>query len=170
MRDIGKSYPILIYPISFSITFIRKINLPSSFPSSFYPSSLSPFIPSWQKKYLKGKGKVLVAQSCPALCDPTDWILPGSSVHGILQARILEWVTIPFPGYLLDPGIKPSSPTMQADSLTSEPPLSAYLSRLYGRGEKAPSWSLHFGRSLFSDSQFLPLPPCLVPVSIQPYH
>ena len=38
--------------------------------------------------------KVLVAQSCPTLCDPVDYTysLPGSSVHGILQARILEWV------------------------------------------------------------------------------
>ena len=34
-------------------------------------------------------------QLCPTLCDPTDCILPGSTVHGILQARILEWVTIP---------------------------------------------------------------------------
>ena len=35
-----------------------------------------------------------VAQSCPTLCDPTDCSLPGSSVHGIFPARILEWVTI----------------------------------------------------------------------------
>ena len=34
-------------------------------------------------------------QSCPTLCDPMDCSLPGSSVHGILQARILEWVAIP---------------------------------------------------------------------------
>ena len=40
--------------------------------------------------------KVKVAQSCPTLCDPMNWGLPGSSVHGILQARILEWVAIPF--------------------------------------------------------------------------
>ena len=39
---------------------------------------------------------VLVAQSCPTLCDPTDSNPPGSSVHGILQARILEWIAIPF--------------------------------------------------------------------------
>ena len=39
---------------------------------------------------------VLVAQSCLILCDPVDCSLPGSSVHGILQARILEWVAIPF--------------------------------------------------------------------------
>ena len=35
------------------------------------------------------------AQSCPALCDPIDCILPGSSVHGVLQIRILEWVAMP---------------------------------------------------------------------------
>ena len=37
-----------------------------------------------------------VAQSCPTLCDPMDCSLPGSSVHGILQARVLEWVAISF--------------------------------------------------------------------------
>ena len=41
------------------------------------------------------KVKVLVAQSCLTLCDPMD-CRPGSSAHGILQARILEWVVIPF--------------------------------------------------------------------------
>ena len=38
----------------------------------------------------------VVAESCPALCDPMDRIPPGSSVYGILQARILEWVAISF--------------------------------------------------------------------------
>ena len=42
------------------------------------------------------KARVLVAQSCSILCDPMDCCLPGSSVHGILQARILEWVAISF--------------------------------------------------------------------------
>ena len=37
-----------------------------------------------------------VAQSCPAVCNPKDCSLPGSSVHGILQARILEWVALSF--------------------------------------------------------------------------
>ena len=37
-----------------------------------------------------------VAQSCPTLCDPVDRSPPGSLVHGILQARILEWVAISF--------------------------------------------------------------------------
>ena len=40
--------------------------------------------------------KVLVAQSCPTLCNPMDCSPPGSSVCGILQARIQEWVAIPF--------------------------------------------------------------------------
>ena len=39
---------------------------------------------------------MLVAQSCLTLCDPTDCSPPVSSVHGILQARTLEWITIPF--------------------------------------------------------------------------
>ena len=38
----------------------------------------------------------LVTQSCPTLCDPVDLSLPGSSVHGVLHARILEWVAMPF--------------------------------------------------------------------------
>ena len=40
--------------------------------------------------------EVLVAQSCPTLCDPMDYSPPGSSVHGSLQVRIREWVAIPF--------------------------------------------------------------------------
>ena len=48
------------------------------------------------KQFLLMKVKVLVAQSCLTLCDPMDYSPPGSSVHGILQARVLEWVAIPF--------------------------------------------------------------------------
>ena len=66
------------------------------------------------------KVKVLVAQLCLTLCDPIDCSLPDSSVHGILQARILEWVAIPFSMDLPDPGIKPGFPTLQADSLPSD--------------------------------------------------
>ena len=39
---------------------------------------------------------VLSLQSCPALCDPTDRSPPGNSVHGIVEARLLEWVAMPF--------------------------------------------------------------------------
>ena len=48
------------------------------------------------------KVKVLVAQLYPNLCEAMDNSLPGSSVHGILQARILKWVAIPNPGIKLD--------------------------------------------------------------------
>ena len=45
---------------------------------------------------LIGKSESEVAQSCPTLCDPVDCSLPGSSLHGILQATILEWLAISF--------------------------------------------------------------------------
>ena len=61
--------------------------------------------------------KVKVAQSCPTLCNLTD-----CTVHGILQARTLEWVSFPSAGDLPNPGIKPRSPALQADSLPTEPP------------------------------------------------
>ena len=47
--------------------------------------------------------------SCVRLCDPMDCYPPGSSVHGIPPARILEWGAISFTGDLRDPGIKPES-------------------------------------------------------------
>ena len=49
-----------------------------------------------------------------------DCSLPGSSAHGILQARILEWVALPFSRGSSLPGIEPGSPTLQASSLLSE--------------------------------------------------
>ena len=63
---------------------------------------------------------VLVTQSCPTLWDPTNCSPPGFSVLGILQERILEWIAIPSPEDLPDPGIEPRSPALQADSLLSE--------------------------------------------------
>ena len=58
------------------------------------------------------KVKVKIAQSCLTLCDPMDY-----TVHGILQARILEWVAFPSPGDLPNPGLELRSPALQADSL-----------------------------------------------------
>ena len=51
-------------------------------------------MPFWIISRIESESEV--AQSCPTLCNPTDCSLPGFSVHGILQARILEWVTISF--------------------------------------------------------------------------
>ena len=53
--------------------------------------------------------KVKVTQSCLTLCDPMDF-----TVHGILQAKILEWVAFPFSKDLPNPGIKPMSLTSPA--------------------------------------------------------
>ena len=60
-------------------------------------------------------------QLCPTLCNPVDSSTPGSSDHGLLQARILQWVAILFSRDPSDPGIEPRSPALQADSLPSEP-------------------------------------------------
>ena len=76
-----------------------------------------------------------VAQPCPTLCDPVDCSPPGSSVYGILQARVLEWLPFPSPGDLPDPGIKPRSPTLQADALTSEQPGKQENKQVDGRVE-----------------------------------
>ena len=62
----------------------------------------------------------LVTQSCLILCDPKDCSPPGSSVHGILQPRTLEWVAMPSSRDLPDPGLEPASPkslASRADSL-----------------------------------------------------
>ena len=78
---------------------------------------------------MKGKSKSEVTQSCPTLSDPMDCSPPGSSIHGIFQARVLEchcllqtrtleWVAFPFSGG----SSQPRSPTLQKDSLPAEPP------------------------------------------------
>ena len=68
-----------------------------------------------------------VAQSCQTLCNPMDCSPPGSSVHGILQAGVLEWLPCPPAGDLPNPGIEPGSATRQADSLLPEPPAKPLL-------------------------------------------
>ena len=77
---------------------------------------------AWPTSFMWSGSGSEVAQSCPTFCDPMDCSPPDSSIHGILQARILEWVAISFsrgPSY---PGIEPRSPSLQAVALTSEPP------------------------------------------------
>ena len=62
------------------------------------------------------------AESCPALCHTMGCSLPDSSVQGILQARILGGLSCSPPGDLPNPGIVPTPPALQADSLPTEPP------------------------------------------------
>ena len=70
--------------------------------------------------FLIRDSNVKVTQSCLILCDPMDCSLPGSTVHGILQARILEWAAVPFSRDLPNPGTEHRSPTLKVDSLPSE--------------------------------------------------
>ena len=63
---------------------------------------------------------MLAAQLCLTLCNPADCSSPVSSVHGILQAQILEWDAFPSPGEVPNTGIEPGFPALQTDSLPSE--------------------------------------------------
>ena len=78
---------------------------------------------------------VKVSQSYLTLCNPKDCSLPGFSVHGILQARILGWVALSFSRDFPNPGIEPRSPSLQADSLPSEPPgkPKLYSEKVFGK-------------------------------------
>ena len=66
--------------------------------------------------------KLLVAQSCLTLCDYLNCSLPGSSVHGILQARILEWVAIPFSRGSSQPRNQTEVSWIAGRFFTTEPP------------------------------------------------
>ena len=61
--------------------------------------------------------KVKATQSCLTFCNPMSY-----TVHGVLQARMLERIAFPFSRDLCNPGIEPRSPSLQADSSPSEPP------------------------------------------------
>ena len=69
------------------------------------------------------KSESEVAQSCPPLSDPMDDSLPGSSVRGISQSRILEWLAVSFFRESSRARDRTQVSHMQADSLPSEPPV-----------------------------------------------
>ena len=83
-----------------------------------------------------GKWVSKVAQSCPTLCDHMDGSLPVSCVHGILQARVLEWVAISFSGGSSRLRDRTRSPALQADALQSEPPGKSLPSEPPGKTER----------------------------------
>ena len=64
----------------------------------------------------------LVAQLCLTLLQPPDYSLLGSSVHGISQARILDWVAVSFSRVFPNPEIEPASPALVDGVFTTEPP------------------------------------------------
>ena len=72
-------------------------------------------------KIPQGSSYMVVAQSCPTLCDPMECSLPGSSARGIFQARILEWVSISFSRGSSQPRDWAQVFCFEADSLLSEP-------------------------------------------------
>ena len=91
---------------------------------SLLPITRKVFGSIWYKNvyYVFSEVKMKVAQSCPTLCNLMDCSPPGSSVHGILQARILEWLASPSPGDLPNPGVEPRSSALRAEFLPLEPP------------------------------------------------
>ena len=68
------------------------------------------------------KNEVLVTQSCPTLCNPMSCSPLGASVHRFSRQEYWSGLPFPSPGDLPYPGIEPRSPTLQTDSLPSEPP------------------------------------------------
>ena len=87
------------------------------------------------------KVKMWVAHTCSTLCDPRDSSRPGPSIHGILQARILEWVAIPSRGDPSWPRDWTRSPALQVNFLPSKPP-GTYMQ--LGEGEFS-DWGVNSG-------------------------
>ena len=88
--------------ITNSRSSLRLTSIELVMPSShLIPFSSTPNPSQHQSLFqcMKVKSESEVAQSCPTVCDPVDWSLPGSSVHGIFQARVLERVAIAFSDY-----------------------------------------------------------------------
>ena len=79
-------------------------------------------------------------QSCPTLCDPMDCSSPGSPVHGTLQARTLEWVSISSSRRLLYPGIEPRSLCLVNRQAGSLPPVPPYHKDVDTREETREAW------------------------------
>ena len=94
---------------------------------------------------------VLCDQSFPTLSDPMDCSLPGSFVHEILQARILEWVAISSSGDLPDSSIEPTSPALAGRFFTTQPPGKLHSDYSY---ELFPNFSGRRWASMFATEKF----------------
>ena len=87
---------------------------------------------------MKVKSEREVAQSCPILSDPMDRSLPGSSIHGIFQARVLEWVPLPSPQEDSVSGIKSPRECQCCENTAN----SGILNQCSGRVTWGSSWSV----------------------------
>ena len=136
------------FSCSSSAAYKCSILLPFLVPYIFHGTAQSPINPSQQVSLRDSVCVGSVTQSCLTLCDPMDCSPPGSSVHRIPQARILEKVAMPFsgggchalpqglpcpsPGYLPNPGIEPmslKSPALAGEFFTTAPPRKLIPSR-----------------------------------------
>ena len=105
----------------------------------YFPNGVCPWCNMWSRmcrifcknQWLLYNVLCLVTLSCPTLCDPMDCSLPGPSVHGGSPGKNTGVGCHALPsGDLLNPVIEPRSPTLQADSLLSRPPVPEGLQRL----------------------------------------
>ena len=95
------------------------------------------------------------AHSCSILCDPMDCSPRGSSVHGIYRQEYWNGLPFPPPGDLPNPGIKPGSPALQADSLLSEPP--GKLNSIHNSPLVCLQWCCpNQGRHLIASTSLIP--------------
>ena len=85
-----------------------------------------------------------VAQSCPTLCDPMDCSLPDSSVHGIFQATVLEWIAISFSSIFLTQGSNLGLPHCRQTLLPSEPPRDICIEKYIAQGKMYPNLNVKF--------------------------
>ena len=85
----------------------------------------------------------------PCLCNPMDCSLTGSSVHGISQARILEWVAIPSPGDLPDLRIEPAFLALQADFCIAgrRPSKPEKVKKKKKKGKRTVDWNCWLGKA-----------------------
>ena len=99
--------------------------------STKYPHYFLPFAS------FKGKVKVLVTQLCLTLCDPMTVAFQAPESVGFSRQEYCNRLPFPSPGDLPIPGIEPGSPTLQADSLQSEPPGKIFYLLNYSYKEEA---------------------------------
>ena len=117
LKQLSMLREIIRWEESCCYCLVTKLCLTLLQPHGLQPARL---VCPWNFPGKNTNAKVLVAQSYLTV---NPWTSPpGSSIHGIHQARILEWVAIPFSRCLLDPGIEPRSPALKPDSLLSESP------------------------------------------------
>ena len=92
---------------------------------------------------MKVKSESEVAQSCPTSSDPVDCSLPGSSAHGIFQARVLEWVAIAFSDtwdeYI--PNFNSLDTQLKTDSRESPGSPTVWTLHFHCRGHRFDPWS-----------------------------